>query len=1048
MSESETKNTINRQAEAAAQNTESGVAVDPQHLPEQACLSAELLTEFERQIISSAPFGVALYDKNLRYAALNPFLEAMFGVRTAEVIGKQDSEIFPFARTEGLDELLKKAISGESAGRSEFPFYVPQSGRAGWGSAKYDPLRDKGGGIVGVLANVQDITQVKLAQQALAQSEERFRIVVERAADVIYMMSPDCSIVSLNQAFETLTGWKRAEWIGKSLLTMLHADDVALAVTSFERVFRGEPSEAFALRFLSVSGEYLVGECTATPLFENGRIVAASGIVRDVTARKRAEEALRQSETRFRTLAETAADAIITIDESGNITFTNRAAEKVFGYSQEEMLNSELTMLMPESLRYIHREAFASYHATGERHISWDAIELFGLHKNGKEVPLELSFGEFTQDDKQFFTGIVRDITGRQRAVEALRQSEEKYRELVENISDVVYAADGLGIITYVSPVVEQIIGFSPSEITGKPILDLVYHEDLPQFLESFNQKPEGAIEPLEHRIIAKSGEIRWVRNSSRQVFDADQVVGFRGIMADVTAHKQVEANLERLATAVEQASDSIFITDTTGTIQYVNPAFERTSGYSRDEAIGQNPRILKGSKQGPSFFREMWNTISAGGVWTGRFINERKDSTLLEEDATISPVRDKAGRIVGFVGVERDVTKEVELEKQLLHAQKMEAVGRLAGGVAHDFNNLLTAIIGYGQLVERRLEGDSPLRTDVKEILDAGNRAAALTNQLLAFSRRQTLIPRNLDLNETIGNLMKMLRRIIGEDIDLTFQSATNLSPVFADAGQIEQVIMNLAVNARDAMAAGGRLTIETSNVTFNEAYCGEYLWARPGRYVQVSVIDTGVGMDAETLRRIFEPFFTTKDIGKGTGLGLAVVYGIIKQHDGFIHVDSEPDQGTAFRVYLNAQDALTHEEPSSNNIALKGGSETILVAEDEETLRELARTVLEALGYRVVLASNGEEAVSVYEAVTGHVDLVILDLIMPRMSGRQAYEQIRAMGGNVPAIFMTGYAALALSGELVGESNAVLIQKPYAVDELCRLVREVLDGSNPKSE
>jgi PAS domain S-box-containing protein len=365
-----------------------------------------------------------------------------------------------------------------------------------------------------------------------------------------------------------------------------------------------------------------------------------------------------------------------------------------------------------------------------------------------------------------------------------------------------------------------------------------------------------------------------------------------------------VEAHLERLATAVEQAAESIVITDSSGTIQYVNPAFERTTGYSRSEAIGKNPRILKSAIQDDSFYREMWNTISGGEVWTGRFINKRKDETLFEEEATISPVRDGTGRIVSFVGVKRDVTKEVALEKQLLHSQKMEAVGRLAGGVAHDFNNLLTAIIGYGQLVERRLDADNPLRSEVKEIMDAGHRAAALTSQLLAFSRRQTLVPRNINLNEIIDNLMRMLRRIIGEDVELSFQASPNLSPVFADPGQIEQVIMNLAVNARDAMAHGGRLIIETSNALLDDAYCRKHLWARPGRYVQISVSDTGMGMDAETQRRIFEPFFTTKDIGRGTGLGLAVVYGIVKQHDGFIHVYSEPGQGTTFRLYLSAQD------------------------------------------------------------------------------------------------------------------------------------------------
>jgi len=768
-------------------------------------LSVEALQAFDRQVLSTARVGVAVYDPDLRYVVWNPFLEEMFGLRAEEVLGKRDSEILPFVKAEGLDALLEQALAGESTTRADFAYLIPKSGCAGWGSASYEPLRDAAGKIVGVLATVHDITQLKLTQQALHQSEERYRLVVETAADVIYMISLDYAFISLNQAFEKLTGWQRADWIGNSVLSLVHPDDLPRAASLFQQVLRGVSVPPFELRFVSRSGEYLVGECTAAAQLENGRVVFASGIIRDITARKHVED--------------------------------------------------------------------------------------------------------------------------------ALRRAEQKYREL--------------------------------------------------------------------------------------------------------------EAQLSRLSTAVEHASESIVITDAAGTIEYVNPTFERTTGYSRDEAIGENSRLLKSENHDESFYRELWNTISRGEVWTGRFINKRKDEGLFEEEATISPVRDESGRIVSFVGVKRDVTKELDLEKRLWHSQKLEAVGRLASGVAHDFNNLLTAIIGYGQLIASRLESDHPLHAEVNEILNAGHRAAALTSQLLAFSRRQTLVPRYIDVNETIANLMKMLKRIIGENVDVSFEGSPDLSPVLADAGQIEQVIMNLAVNARDAMAGGGKLTIATRNVVFFAPYCREHPWARPGEYVQISVSDTGVGMDRETQRRMFEPFFTTKDIGKGTGLGLAVVYGIVKQHDGFIHVYSEPAQGTTFRVYLCAQDNSPHRQEYLEAARIQGGNETILVAEDEATLRELARTTLESLGYQVVLASNGEEAVLSYECEMDRIDLVILDLIMPRMGGREAYQRMIELGGDeCPVIFMTGYGPETLRNDPAEARSAEMVQKPYGLYELGRKVRNLLDA------
>lgn len=999
-----------------------------------------ILNEISLHFMAISQQGIIVYYRDLTYALWNSAMEEMTGLLSRDVLGKHHWDLFPFLEEQGLDRLLEAALAGEQTSTEEFAYYVPSTGKSGWACSTYGPLRDLDGEIVGVIASVEDITRRTLAEQALSQSEERYKTAIERATDVVYMLSPDGTIISLNQAFETITGWSRTEWIGQSFLGLIHTEDLSKAAELLQCVLQGERSDTFELRILSRGGQYLVGECSATPQIENGRVAAIYGMVRDVTARKRVEDVLRRSEERFRNLAETAPDAILIIDEAGHICFTNRAASETFGRTSDEMMGADLTLLMPEYLWELHRAGFGRFAGTRDRPSSWHSIRLAGLHKDGTEIPVELSLGEFFQDDARYFTGTIRKAAGAKGFVGEFSASEEQYRQLIESLTDPVFAIDRHGVVDYVSPAVELITGYQPIETIGRPLSELVHPYDSMLFSEGFQKALDGTLESIEYRIITKTGDVRFIRSSVSRVLSDGQPSGLRGVVVDITEHKTALVELERLATAVAQASESIAIIDPAGTIQYVNAAFERNSGYSRDELVGQDFRILK-TLLDSSAYEELWAAMAKGEAWTGRFLNGRKDGSFIEEEATVSPVRDGSGKIVNFVAVNRDVTKEVELEKQLLHAQKLEAVGRLAGGVAHDFNNLLTAIIGYGQLVQTALGPNHPLRSEIKEILDAGTRAASLTSQLLAFSSRQKHVPRNIDLTETIGNLIKMLHRIIGEDIDLSFHTSPNIHQVFADPGQIEQVIMNLVINARDAMPSGGRLIIEAHNVILDEVYCRDHVWAKPGEYARISVTDTGVGMDTETRRHIFEPFFTTKESGKGTGLGLAVVYGIVKQHDGLIHVYSELGHGTTFKLYFKAQPVVLQDEATEAQSTLRGGDETILVAEDEETLRELARSILRNLGYRVLLAANGEEAVSKYKAADGDIDLVILDLIMPRLGGSEAYKLMCADGKRVPVIFMTGYASGALQTEALSEEGAILIQKPYAVDELGRTVRDILD-------
>jgi hypothetical protein len=457
-------------------------------------------------------------------------------------------------------------------------------------------------------------------------------------------------------------------------------------------------------------------------------------------------------------------------------------------------------------------------------------------------------------------------------------------------------------------------------------------------------------------------------------------------------------------------------------------------------QPLGQNPRILKSGKQDAEFYRNLWLTLVAGQVWSGHLINKRKDGTLYEEEATISPVRDTAGNIISYVAVKRDVTREVALEEQYRQAQKMESIGRLAGGIAHDFNNLLTVINGYSKMLLAELKTGDPFRDPLEEIEKAGERAAGLTRQLLAFSRKQILQPGVLDLNILLGNMRAMLERLMGEDVEVRFAFHPEGATVQADRHQLEQVIMNLAVNARDAMPGGGRLLMETALVELDESCVSSSPEARPGRYAMLAVSDTGIGMDETTRQRIFEPFFTTKPAGQGTGLGLAMIQGIVAQSGGFVNVYSEPGQGTAFKIYLPAlASADVAAEKSVAPSELRGG-ETILVVEDQGQVRDFAVAALKGYGYHVLQAPDAAEALSICEREGECIHLVLTDVVMPHMGGRELAARLVETRPEIKVLYMSGYTDNVIVHHGVLDEGANLIQKPFSPEELARKVRETL--------
>jgi two-component system, cell cycle sensor histidine kinase and response regulator CckA len=502
------------------------------------------------------------------------------------------------------------------------------------------------------------------------------------------------------------------------------------------------------------------------------------------------------------------------------------------------------------------------------------------------------------------------------------------------------------------------------------------------------------------------------------------------------------EESLRKLSRAVEQSADTVMITNRHGVIEYVNPAFESLTGYSREEACGQTPRILKSGDQGPEIYQEMWKTILTGNAYRGILVNKKKNGDLYYVEESICPVRDHDGQITHFISNGRDLTERLRLEAQLLQAQKMDAIGRLAGGVAHDFNNLLTIITSYSELALDDVSPKSPLEIKINEIIQAARRAAELTRQLLAFSRKQQQSLRVAELNPVIANIAKTLPRLIGEDIEFSFIAGKDLGRVRVDPFQIEQILMNLAANARDAMPQGGHLHIETSNVHLDSKYIDNKPAVIPlGHYVMITISDDGTGIPREDLPHIFEPFYTTKPSGKGTGLGLATVYGIVKQNKGFIWVYSEPASGTVFKIYLPCVNE--HDRPAESPLELHPatrGSETVLLVEDEPAVRRATGEFLRMQGYNVLEAKDGLDALSVSRDHAAEIQLVITDVVMPNLSGGELAKQLAQIRPDTKFLFVSGYTGKTVLDHNVVDLETNFLEKPYTLKQLSLKIRGAL--------
>jgi two-component system, cell cycle sensor histidine kinase and response regulator CckA len=733
--------------------------------------------------------------------------------------------------------------------------------------------------------------------------------------------------------------------------------------------------------------------------------------------------------------------AVIGIEDD-RIRYLNASWEPVLGYSREELMRYSLAV-------HLHPDDLAATMQDIEKVRTGKPTTGFVNRYRCKDGSYRwLSWSSVADHSQGCFYVAARDITEQKRTEERA----QRLAQALEDNSEMISMGGADGRAVFVNRALLQATGYTEEELLGKSFAATVVSPNnraglADEYLAQLSREGKWTGECLLRR---KDGADFPVLLSVSVLRDGEgRMTGTFAITQDLTEKHRLEERAKRLAQALENNSEMICLGDFRGRAEFVNKALLQASGYDESELLGKEfHETLLSPNNPPGLAKEIQARIIAEGRWSGECLQRRKDGTDVPVALSVGMIRSDDGRATGSFGISQDITEKRGLEEQLRRAQKMEAVGQLAGGVAHDFNNLLMVITGYASDLAERLEPGSTTRREAQEIAKAGQRAASLTRQLLAFSRKQVLEPRVLNLNSLVEDLKKMLRRVISEHIELVTSLEPALGEVKADQGQMEQVIINLAVNSRDAMPEGGKLTIATSNEIIDEAFARQHPPMMAGEYARLSVIDTGCGMDAATLSRAFEPFFTTKEPGKGTGLGLATVYGVVKQSGGYIWASSEPGKGARFDVYLPlVHTRQTEKAVVANCNGVYTGSEKILLVEDDEALRGLIVQSLQQWGYQVLEAANGTDAMAIAANRCEEIDLLLTDVVMPGMNGPQVAEKVAALNSGIKVLFMSGYADLGPEhGKYFGGERR-LLQKPYKLPELARTIREVLKTS-PEAE
>jgi PAS domain S-box-containing protein len=883
------------------------------------------------------------------------------------------------------------------------------------------------------VASIADISALKLEQENLYRKQERLLLLYEKSPVPYQSLDRDGCLIEVNRAWLETLGYERQEVIGKWFGDFLVPHEIEVFRERFPQFRSVGRLRCAEFEMVRKDGSHIEvvfdGE---VGMDREGNFRQTYCVFRDNTERKRAEQALLNSASEYRTLVENLGDVVMRLDRNGRYLFVNHSGALAAGIPEREIVgktHSELGFPNPEYLDSQVRQAFT----TGRLVEVEFRMELNGIQRDfdWRLFPERDAAGEI-----QTVLGIARDVT-------ELRQTQLQYGTILRTATDAFCVAERSGQLVEANAALCNLLGYSRAELLKLRIQDIDAVETAEDTELHMQALASMGADRFETKFRRCDGSVIDVEVAANYVDDgAGKVFVFSH---DISSRKGMEEAVrkseEKYRRIVETAKEGVWSVDADHRTTFANQAIAGMLGWAAEELSG---RSILDFMEADSAQRLREHLEHRSGSSDYRL--RRKDGSEMWAIISGSPHIDGNGEYAGALLMITDITERRRMEERFIESQRLESVGRLAGGIAHDFNNLLTVINGYSILMMQQMHPNDTLYSNAVEIKNAGERAAALTQQLLAVSRKQVIQPKVLDLNALIGDLQRMLQRLIGEQIQFETSLAPSLGRILADPGQLNQTIMNLAVNARDAMPNGGRLLIETANVEIDQS-CREWRQEmKPGLYVRLAVSDTGVGMSPQVRAHIFEPFFTTKEKGSGTGLGLAIVYGVVKQSHGFVSVYSEPGEGTTFKLYFPRTDEPAQSLNAPDAIAIERGRENVLVVEDQRDVRGLVCDVLKSYGYTVLEATNGEEALLRSEAFTGPIQLLLTDMVMPGMTGRQLAERLLSARPEIAVLYMSGYTDQLIAKQGVLESDVNFLEKPFSPAVLAQKVREVLGAARKK--
>lgn len=999
-----------------------------------------------RSIFDNATMGIFQSNSEGRYLNVNPAYAKLHGFDSPEqlltYVTDIETQIYinpeDYRQFSGLIE-SKGIVEGYEIQR-----YHRTRDKI-WVLANARRVLDENGKTLYYEGTVQNITDRKRTEEALRESEGKFRDLAEKSLVGVYLVQDDM-FKYVNLRFAEILYYAVDEITGKmAAKQVIFPEDWPMVEENLRKRISGErESLHYELRVVTKDKQIRDVEVYSSRTLYQGK-PAVIGTLLDITERKRAEEALKESEAKLRKVIDLVPHFIFAKDIQGHFVLANKAVADAYGTTVEALTGKADADFNPnkEEVEQFLKDDLAVIISGQPKEIPEERI----TDSTGHVRLLQTTKIPFTLSSTgDAVLGVSTDITERKRAGKALEESEEKYRNIFENAVEGIFQTTAEGNLISGNPALARMAGFDSPEEMIAGIHDLgqrmyVYPQDRIRFLEQLEE--HGFVEAFEMQLYRKDRKIIWASMNARAIYDEKgKILSIEGIIEDITKRKRIEQTLlesEAKYRSVVESSLAGFCIIQDDTFRFVNRRFCDIAGYEYDELVNTvnymdlvhpDHRIKVAEN-----IKKRYQGDKTGTAYNFKAI--RKDGRVITVK-TFGSLLSYGGRTALF-GTFIDITKEKTMESQLRQAQKMEAIGTLAGGIAHDFNNILTALIGYATLIQAQVEQTGRLRRYADQILSASHKGINLIQSLLAFSRERPLSLKPVNLNTIIRGTEKLLKRLITEDITLETHLTESDIVVLADATQIDQILFNLTTNSRDAMPRGGTLNISSKPVLLDDDSILAHGFGKTGRYALLSVSDTGMGMDKKTLEKSFDPFFTTKEVGKGTGLGLSTVYGIVKQHNGSITVDSEPDRGTSFHIYLPAVESETEEERPSP-VDIRGGRETILVAEDSEEARHLVKDILDRYGYTVFEAVDGEDAVAQFQQHDG-VDLVILDSVMPKLNGREAYDAIRSLRPTTRFLFMSGYTRDIVLDKGIRENEFEFLRKPLLPDQLLKKIRKILD-------